>query len=207
MRASLIALVLALLTVPAHALPPPCSWGQVYEDRNGNGTREAGEPGLPGIKVSNGIEIAVTDARGEYSLDYIDGRTLFIIKPAGYDLAVRPDGLPARWRNLQYHAGPALKYGGIPERQPDCTHFGLRPRAAAKDGALDVLLFADSQTSSVKDVDYYWRDIVQPLVGKARCRAGPDPGRRHQRRPVAVPADPAHDDEPAGALAVHPGQP
>ncbi len=55
MRASLIVLVLALLTVPAHALPPPCSWGQVYEDRNGNGTREAGEPGLPVIKVSNGI--------------------------------------------------------------------------------------------------------------------------------------------------------
>lgn len=172
MRASLIVLILALLTVPAHALPPPCSWGQVYEDRNGNGTREAGEPGLPGIKVSNGIEIAVTDTQGEYSLDYIDGRTLFIIKPAGYDLAVRPDGLPARWRNLQYHAGPALKYGGTPERQPDCTHFGLRPRAAAKDGALDVLLFADSQTSSVKDVDYYWRDIVQPLVGRHGAALG-----------------------------------
>jgi len=90
MRASLIALVLALLAVPAHALPPPCSGGQVYEDRNGNATRDAGEPGLPGIKVSNGIDIAITDAQGDYSLDYVDGRTLFIIKPAGYDLAARP---------------------------------------------------------------------------------------------------------------------
>ena len=160
MRASLIAFVLALLTVPAHALPPPCGWGQVYEDRNGNGTRDAGEPGVPGIKVSNGVDIAVTDAQGEYRLDYVDGRTLFIIKPAGYDLAVRPDGLPSRWRNLQYHAGPTLKYGGIPQRQPDCTHFGLRLRVKEAKGELDVLLFADSQTSSVKDVDYYWRDIV-----------------------------------------------
>ena len=49
MRASFIVLLLACLAVPAHALPPPCSGGQVYEDRNGNGTRDAGEPGLPGI--------------------------------------------------------------------------------------------------------------------------------------------------------------
>ncbi len=165
MRASLIVLLLAFLAVPAHALPPPCGGGQVFEDGNGNGVRDAGEPGLPGVKVSNGIAIAVTDARGDYTLDYVDGRTVFLIKPAGYDVAVRPDGLPARWRNLQYHAGPALKYGGIPQRQPDCTHFALRPRQAAVPARLDVLLFADSQTSSVRDVDYYWRDIVQPLVG------------------------------------------
>lgn len=173
MRALLTVFVVALLAaVPAHALPPPCSWGQVFEDRNGNGSRDNGEPGLPGIKVSNGIDIAVTDAQGEYNLEYVDGRTLFIIKPPGYALAVRPDGLPARWRNLQYHAGPDLKYGGIPQREPDCTHFALRPQVAGKQPGLDVLLFADSQTASVKDVDYYWRDIVQPLVGQHGASLG-----------------------------------
>ena len=49
MRAPLIAVLLALLAVPAHALPPPCSSGQVFEDRNGNGLRDAGEPGIPGV--------------------------------------------------------------------------------------------------------------------------------------------------------------
>ncbi|CAN4279653.1 calcineurin-like phosphoesterase C-terminal domain-containing protein [Pseudoxanthomonas sp. LjRoot125] len=171
MRASLTACFLACLAIPAHALPPPCSWGQVFEDRNGNGVRDIGEPGLPGIKVSNGIDIATSNAQGEYALDYVDGRTVFVIKPPGYDLAVRRDGLPARWRNLQYHTAPALKYGGIPQRQPDCTHFALRPKPAVQ-GDLDVLLFADSQTSSVKDVDYYWRDIVQPLVGKHGAALG-----------------------------------
>jgi len=170
-RASLTACFLACLAIPAHALPPPCSWGQVFEDRNGNGVRDNGEPGLPGIKVSNGIDVATSNAQGEYTLDYADGRTVFVIKPPGYDLAVRRDGLPARWRNLQYHTAPALKYGGIPQRQPDCTHFALRPKPAVQ-GGLDVLLFADSQTSSVKDVDYYWRDIVQPLVGKHGAALG-----------------------------------
>ncbi len=172
-RALLTVFVLACLAVPAHALPPPCSGGQVFEDRNGNGIRDAGEPGLSGIKVSNGIDLAVTDAQGEYDLPYVDGRSLFVVKPAGYDLAVRPDGLPDFWRNLQYHAGPALKYGGIPQRQPDCKHFALRPRGAkAGDGTFDVLLFADSQTASVTDVDYYWRDIVQPLVGRHGASLG-----------------------------------
>ncbi len=172
MRYLVVFLLLAGLSWTAQALPPPCNGGQVYEDRNGNGVRDSGEPGLPGIKLSDGTDIAVTDAQGEYNLDYVDGRTVFVIKPAGYELAVRRDGLPARWRNLQYHAGPTLKYGGIPQRQPDCTHFGLRPQAAAKQDELDVLLFADSQTSSVQDVDYYGRDIVQPLVGKHGASLG-----------------------------------
>ena len=37
MRASLIVLLLACLSVPAHALPPPCGGGQVFEDRNVHG--------------------------------------------------------------------------------------------------------------------------------------------------------------------------
>lgn len=173
MRASLTALLLACLAVPVHALPPPCSSGQVFEDRNGNGVRDPGEPGIPGIKVSDGVQIAVTDARGEYNVSYEDGRTLFVIKPAGYDVSVRPDGMPAFWRNRQYHAGPSLKYGGIPQRQPDCTHFALRKQQAKAGGdTFDALLLADSQTASVQDVDYYWRDIVQPLVGKHGASLG-----------------------------------
>ncbi|MCH6484343.1 calcineurin-like phosphoesterase C-terminal domain-containing protein [Pseudoxanthomonas sp. LH2527] len=173
MRAPLIAVLLALLTVPAHALPPPCSSGQVFEDRNGNGVRDAGEPGIPGVKVSDGVRLSTTDANGGYDVPYEDGRTLFVIKPAGYDLSMRPDGMPDFWHNRQYHAGPALKFGGIPQRQPGCRDFALRPRvAAADDGAFEALLLADSQTSSLQDVDYYWRDIVQPLVGQHGASLG-----------------------------------
>lgn len=173
MRASLTALLLACLAVPVHALPPPCSSGVVFEDRNGNGVRDAGERGIPGVKVSDGAQIVITNAQGEYDVPYEDGGTLFVIKPAGYDLAVRPEGMPDFWHNRQYHKGPALKYGGIPQRQPDCKHFGLRPSETRPvDGAFEALLLADSQTASVRDVDYYWRDIVQPLVGKHGASLG-----------------------------------
>jgi hypothetical protein len=40
--------------------------GNVYEDRNGNGRRDAGEPGLGGVLVRRGGEYAITDAAGRY---------------------------------------------------------------------------------------------------------------------------------------------
>ncbi|WP_313927870.1 metallophosphoesterase N-terminal domain-containing protein [Pseudoxanthomonas sp.] len=173
MRASLTVLLLACLAVPAHALPPPCSSGVVFEDRNGNGVRDAGDPGIPGIKVSDGVQLVTTGADGGYDVPYEDGRTLFVVKPAGYDVSVRPDGMPDFWHNRQYHKGPALKYGGTPQRQPGCRHFGLRPRGESTTaGEFEALLLADSQTASVQDVDYYWRDIVQPLVGKHGASLG-----------------------------------
>ncbi|MEL1264730.1 calcineurin-like phosphoesterase C-terminal domain-containing protein [Pseudoxanthomonas putridarboris] len=164
---------MSCLALPAHALPSPCDGGQVWEDRNGNGLREDDEPVLPGIQVSDGVDVVRTDANGEYRLPIVGGRTVFLIKPAGYDLPARRDGLPDFWVHVQPEAGPPLKYGGIPEAFPSCRDFGLRPRAAqAGDAALDVLLFADSQVKSAQDVDYYRRDIVQPLAGRHGAALG-----------------------------------
>ena len=42
--------------------------GTVYKDLNGNGSRDAGEPGLPGVLVRRGTEAVMTDARGGYAL-------------------------------------------------------------------------------------------------------------------------------------------
>jgi hypothetical protein len=40
--------------------------GSVYEDRNGNGQRDSGEPGLAGVLVHRGGESVITDAAGRY---------------------------------------------------------------------------------------------------------------------------------------------
>ncbi|MHB8913035.1 MAG: calcineurin-like phosphoesterase C-terminal domain-containing protein [Lysobacter sp.] len=154
--------ILCLLATPAIALPPPCNSGTVFEDRNGNGWQDGGEPGLPGVKVSDGIEIVTTDALGNYVLPVIDGRSSFVIKPAGYDAPMRANGLPDYWRNVQRFAGPALKYGGIAAAFPGCRNFALvtakpSPNRRAR---LSVLVFADPQVKSMADVGYYERDII-----------------------------------------------
>ncbi len=58
--------------------------GIVFEDRDGSGKPGAANPGLAGVLVSNGREVAVTDADGRYSLPLPDEATIFVIKPAGF---------------------------------------------------------------------------------------------------------------------------
>lgn len=42
--------------------------GVVYQDRNGNGTRDRGEPGVPGVVIRRGGETTVTDQKGAFTL-------------------------------------------------------------------------------------------------------------------------------------------
>ena len=129
---------------------------------------------MAGIKVSDGVELALTDEAGRYRLPMVDGRTVFVIKPAGYGLPERRDGLPDFWTNIRAGAGPALKYGGIPVAFHGCRDFGLLPKPAATGNAtpLEVLVFSDTQTKSRADIDYYKRDIVEPLAGKHQATLG-----------------------------------
>ena len=176
MRA-IVVLVLCLLAAPVAALPPPCNSGTVFEDRNGNGVQDVGEPGLAGIKVSDGFELRTTDARGNYHLPVVDGRSSFVIKPAGYSVPSRANGLPDYWLNVQRFAGPALKHGGIDVGFPACRNHALRPVASAPGrDALDVLLFADPQVKSVVDVGHYRRDIVQSVLDEHAGRPRADLG-------------------------------
>lgn len=155
----------------ACALTPPCNGGTVFEDKNGNGQRNSGERGLAGIGVSDGVRIVSTDLQGKYGgLGVESGRTVFIIKPAGYGFVPRSDGLPDFWRHLQLEPGPLLKYGGIPAELPRCRDFALR-RLSPRN-RLEVLVFGDPQPKSITDVDYYRRDIVEPLVGRHGAQLG-----------------------------------
>ncbi len=163
MRA-IVLLVLSVFAAPATAsvVVTPCNSGTVFEDLNGNGSRDRSESGVPGVKLSDGVELVTTDASGRYALPVVDGRSSFVIKPAGYSLATRADGLPDFWRNVRTASGPTLKYGGIPVATPGCRDFALvrtKPSPNRQAG-LNVMLFADPQTKSMIDVGYYERDII-----------------------------------------------
>jgi 3',5'-cyclic AMP phosphodiesterase CpdA len=163
---SILVLLLLFLAVPARAQPGACNTGTVFADRNGNGLRDPREPGLAGIKVSDGIAVVTTDPAGRYALPFTEGRTVFVIKPAGYGFPRRADGTPDFWRHLRAQAGPVLRYGGIPVQAPGCRDFALQPRRPTK-APLDVLVFADPQTKSQVDVGYYERDIIDPVLANA----------------------------------------
>ena len=157
MRHFLLAGLLACTPVAAAA---SCVQGMVFIDANGNGARDAGEQPLPGIRVSDGEHIVITDEAGHYRLPDSAQPTVFVIKPAGYAAAPRGDGLPDIWRPRAGDAG-----GG------QCRPFALVPQPDAPT-SFQTLVMADSQTASPLDVDYFERDIVAPLRGNHTARLG-----------------------------------
>jgi hypothetical protein len=153
------AVLFALLVVAADASAQATVSGVVYEDANGNGQHDARERGIADVKVSNGRELAITDAKGGYTLPR-------------YATATGANGLPLFWHHVFPQGSPKLRYGGIAATgSAESYDFALRREKKAK-GDLDVLVFGDPQPKSRTDVGYYERDIVQPLVGHHDARLG-----------------------------------
>ena len=71
--------------------------GVVFEDANGNGLRDAGEPGVAGVRVSNGRDLVASAKDGSYRIGARPDAPVFAIKPADRTFGKRPDGLPASW--------------------------------------------------------------------------------------------------------------
>src|SRR5690606_20341710 len=144
---SWIAAILLLAASPAFA---GTISGTVFNDTSGNGVRDPGEPGLAGVAVSNGSRIVRTGRDGRYAIDAADGDIVFVIKPAGYAVGKRDDGLPDFW--VEAAGRVAHDFALRPQSFPPMRGWGLT-----------VALFTDPQVKSQVDVDYYARDIVADL--------------------------------------------
>lgn len=146
MRVSLflISLLLSLAARPAPAQPkrplPKTVRGTVFIDANRNGRREATEAGLPGVFVSNGVEMVPTDARGSYALRPRPGRPVFLLKPRDYAPAH-----PASWYQANSELGNAR------------ADFAVVP--AAEPTAFEVVLLGDIQAGNQDDL-YHFNHVV-----------------------------------------------
>lgn len=78
-RLVLVGFLLTLSTV-THAQ----SRGTVYHDRNANGRRDAGEPGIAGVAVSNQREVIGSGTDGTYALNTGGTGVVFVSVPDGY---------------------------------------------------------------------------------------------------------------------------
>ena len=128
--------VAAALTSPGAARADTATVsGLVFEDKPGPGNL-----GLAGVLVSNGKDIAVTDADGRYTLPLPEEAVIFVIKPAGFMPPVDPaTNLPRFYRLHQPDGSPAslnLTFAGVPPTGPlpASVDFALR-RARPADAA------------------------------------------------------------------------
>ncbi len=131
-----------------------------------NGKRAANAPGLPGVFVSNGRDIVVSDAQGRYQLPVADGDVIFARKPAGHAFTLDQFNAP-KFYYVHRPGGspPDFKYPGLAPTGPlpASIDFGLRPQAEPNE--FRALLWGDPQPRNLQEVDYIARDVAAELVG------------------------------------------
>ncbi|TXI47751.1 MAG: calcineurin phosphoesterase [Lysobacter sp.] len=154
--------------------------GVVYDDRDDDGVRDRGEPGVAGVGISDGLRLVRTGRDGRYRLTTAPGRTVFAIKPAEWSFRARADGTPAFWAHAprseaQRRETPTPKYGGIVASAASsgskiAFEIALRRNIDRAPG-LDVLIFGDPQVKSRADVGYYARDIIDGVLAETPAPA------------------------------------
>ena len=139
--------------------------GYVFHDLNKNGIRDAGEDGLSGISVSNGVDVIQTDADGKWRLPVTDDTGLFVIKPANYSVPVSDNMIPKYYYLHKPNGSPELEKGGIEPtgKLPESIDFPLVYNK--EPDKFSALFFGDTQASSPNEVNYINHDVVEELIG------------------------------------------
>ena len=140
--------------------------GVVYEDSNGNGSRQVGESGVAGVRVSDGLQIVTTDEDGRWSMDIGDKAVVFVVKPTGYATPVDANQLPQFYYIHQPQGSPAnLRYPGIEPtgELPDSIDFALMPQE--EPSVFEAILLADPQPQTEAELDFIRDAVVTELIG------------------------------------------
>lgn len=142
--------------------------GVVFSDHNGDGIRNRGEPGIHGVSVSNGIDVVVTNGKGEYEIPLPSESILFITKPADFDVPLNENNLP-QFYYIHYPDGtPAVadwKYETIAPTGPlpQSIDFALTPAKVQRE--FKAMAFADPQAKTEEEQDMLREDVINELAG------------------------------------------
>jgi hypothetical protein len=139
--------------------------GRVFHDTNGNGVLDAGERGVKGVGVSNGLEVVATDRKGQYTLLVSDDTVLFVIKPSGWITALNDDGISQGYYIHKPAGSPKTKYPGVDPTGPLPESVDFPMVRHRESDQFDLLLFGDPQPYDEAGVIHYGHDVVEELVG------------------------------------------
>ena len=122
---------LALTAGAGFAERPSVASGHVFHDRGGTGRRRAGDPGIPGVMVSNGRDVVLTDSEGRWRLPVADGDSVFVIKPPHWATPAGPGGVP-RFLPFASPAGQPERHRLPPRRRCPDRHAAGHHRLSAQ---------------------------------------------------------------------------
>ena len=157
-------IILAFLLLP-HSSRATNATGQVFLDSNKNGLLDAGERGIAGVRVSNGLDVVTTNDDGRYTLPVHEQSIIFITKPRDYAIPVNAHMLPQFYYIHQPTGSPAgMRYDGIAPTGPlpEQIDFALIERQES--AQFEAILFADPQPQTQRELDYIRDDVVAELI-------------------------------------------
>ena len=140
--------------------------GTVFVDVNRNGVFDADETGLADVRVSNGLEVVLSDESGRYELPVEGDAVIFVTKPVGFDLPVDDDQIPQFFYVHRPAGSPEhYRYPGLDPTGPlpQSIDFPLLP--GEEERQFEALLFADPQPQTEVELGYIRDDVVAELIG------------------------------------------
>lgn len=159
-----LSLALLLLVTPATA-QNQVARGFVFEDTNKNRTRDEYERGIPGIRVSNGVEIVKTAADGSYEIPVGEDTILFVIKPRNWMTPLNDRMIPQFFYIHKPAGSPQFKYPGVPPTGPLPASVDFPLYRSDEPKKFEALMFGDPQPRNLREIDYIAHDVVEDLLG------------------------------------------
>lgn len=141
--------------------------GTVFEDRNRNGTKDAGEPGIAGVKVSNGRDVVVTGRDGSYALPKRDDMAVMVIQPSGYQVPHNEDWVPQFAYQHKPNGSPKeLRFGGLAPTGalPAAINFPLVRTDDQTRHRCAVL--GDTQTYANQEISYLRDSTIDDILDR-----------------------------------------
>ncbi|MGF1669599.1 MAG: calcineurin-like phosphoesterase C-terminal domain-containing protein [Balneolaceae bacterium] len=161
-RLTILLIVFTCFNIPLQA--QQFARGIVFEDRNGNGVQDSGEPGIAGVMVSNQIDVTVTDENGRYRLPLDGNGIVFATKPSGYNFPLNNLNIPQFYYVHRPDGSPDLEYDGVEPTGPlpESLNFGFQPSETKNE--FTVITFGDPQPRNDRELSFYRDKIVSELA-------------------------------------------
>lgn len=140
--------------------------GYVFHDRNGDQKRDAGEEGLPDIKVSNGRQIVKTDAEGKYTLAVTDDTIVFVIKPRNWMTPLTEHKLPKFYYIHKPKGSPDSRFPGVLPTGPLPASIDFPMTPQKEPDSFKAIFFGDTQPRDIKEVEYIAHDVVEQVIAE-----------------------------------------
>lgn len=140
--------------------------GVVFEDKNKNGKRDEGEPGIPGVMVSNQREVFLTDSEGKYQIPVSNDSIIFVTKPSGYAVPLNKLNVPKFYYIHKPLGSPeGFRYPAVEPTGdlPESIDFPLTKQT--EPDQFKIIALADTQPVDGQELGYVRDDVVTELIG------------------------------------------